>query len=146
MQFECFVQFLNDTGKRFSNLQRRKTKLKDLTLQFGKVEPYTVQSYMGAEGLTNIEQCPYSPDLNMCDWFLFTRLQEHCRMQHYGSTEELKMDTQRFLRQLPKSLLLRELEKLKSIAKLWFGSPESILHHSVFHFVCSCLFLCFNIM
>ena len=67
-------------------------------------------------------------------------------MHHYGSTEELKMDMQRFLRQLPKSLFLRELEKLKSIAKLWFGSPESILHHSVFHFVCACLFLHFNIM
>ena len=69
---------------------------------------------MSAGGLTNIEQCPYSPDLNMCDRILFTRLQEHCRMQHYGSTEELKMDMQQFLRQLPKSLFLRELEKLKS--------------------------------
>ena len=90
---------------------------------------------MSAGGLTNIEQCAYSPDLNMCDRFLFTRLQEHCRMQHYGSTEELKMDMQQFLRQLPKSLFLRELEKLKSIANLVFGCPESILHHSVFHFV-----------
>ena len=82
----------------------------------------------------------------MCDRFLFKRLQEHCRMHHYGSTEELKMDIQRFLRQLPKSLFLRELEKLKSIAKLWFGGPEFILHHSVFHFDCSCLLLYFNIM
>ena len=84
----------------------------------------------------------------MCDWFLFTRLQDHCRIHRYGSTEELKMDMQRFLRQLQKSLFLRirELEKLKSIAKLWFGSPESTLHHSVFHFVCSCLILYFNII
>ena len=43
MQFECFVQFLNDTGKQFNNLKRRKAKLKDLTLQFGKVKPDTVQ-------------------------------------------------------------------------------------------------------
>ena len=82
----------------------------------------------------------------MCDWFLFTRLQEHRRIHHYGSTEELKMDMQRCLSQLQKSLFLRELEKLKSVAKLRFGSPESILHQSVFHFVCSCLFLYFNIM
>ena len=82
---------------------------------------------MSAGGLTNIEQCPYSPDLNMCDRFLLTRLQEHCRMHHYGSTEELKMD---------KSLFLRELEKLKSTAKLWFGSPESILlKHTIVCFV-----------
>ena len=43
MQFECFVQLLNHTGKRFNNIQRRKANLKDLTLQFGKVEPHTIQ-------------------------------------------------------------------------------------------------------
>ena len=43
MQFECFVQFLNDTGKRFNNLQRRKVKLKDLTLQFDKAKPRTAK-------------------------------------------------------------------------------------------------------
>ena len=80
---------------------------------------------MSAGGLTNIEQCPCNPDLNMCDRFLFTRLQQHCRMRHYRSSEELKMDIQQFLRQLPKSLFLRELEKLKSIAKLWYGSCGS---------------------
>ena len=69
---------------------------------------------MSTGGITNIEQCPYSPDLNMCDRVLFTRLQEHCRMQHYGTTKKFKMDMQRFLRQLPKSLFVRELEKLIS--------------------------------
>ena len=70
---------------------------------------------MSAVGLkkANIEQSPYSPDLNMCDRFLFIRMQEHCPMQHYLSTEELKMDVQRFLTQLSKSLFLRELEKPK---------------------------------
>ena len=36
-------------------------------------------------------------------------------MQHCGSTEELKMDMQQLLRQLPKYLFLRELEKLKAL-------------------------------
>ena len=68
---------------------------------------------MSAVGLTNNKQNPYSPDLNMCDRFLFTMLQEHCTMQHYLNTEELKMDVQRFLTQL----LLRELEKPKRRCK-----------------------------
>ena len=68
---------------------------------------------MSAVGLTDIEQSPYSPDLNMCDRFLFIRLQEYYTMQHYLSTEELKIDVQRFLTQLPKSLFLKELEKPK---------------------------------
>ena len=125
MQLECFVQFLNDTGKRFNNLKRRKTKLKDLILQFSKVKATTSPKNLNLKlyerwGLinNNIERCPYSPDLNMCNRILFTRLQEHCRMQHYESTEELKMDMQWFLRQLPKSLFLRGLEKLKSHCKV----------------------------
>ena len=101
---------------------------------------------MSDVGLINIEQSPYSPDLSMCDRFLFTRWQEHCKMRHYGSTEELKMDVQQFLRQLPKSLFLRDLETLKSHSKMWFDSPESIFHHSLFYFIYSSLFLCFNIM
>ena len=68
---------------------------------------------MSAVGLANIEQSAHSPDLNMCGRFLFTRLKEHCRIQHYLSTDELKMDVQRFLTQLPKSLFLREIEKPK---------------------------------
>ena len=51
---------------------------------------------MSAMGLANIQKSPYSPDINMCDRFLFTKLQEHYRMQHYGSTEELKIDVQQF--------------------------------------------------
>ena len=69
---------------------------------------------MSAVGLTDIEQSPYSPDLNTCDRFLFTRLQEYCTMQYYLSTEELKIDVQRLLTHLPKSLFLKELEKPKS--------------------------------
>ena len=69
---------------------------------------------MSAVGLANIEQSPYSPDLNMRDPFLLTILQEHCRGQHYGSIEDMKMDVQRFLRQLSTSSFLRELENLKS--------------------------------
>ena len=38
---ECFVQFLKDTGKRFNNLRRSKTKLRDLTLQFDNAMPHS---------------------------------------------------------------------------------------------------------
>ena len=106
---ECYIQFLKDTGKRFNNLRRSKTKFRDLTLQFDNARPRIAErtrSYMSAVGLTNIKQSPYSPELNLCDRFLFTRLQEHCRMQHYENSEELKVGVQRFLRQLPKSLFL----------------------------------------
>ena len=45
MRFKCFVQFLNDTGKRFHNLKRSKTELKDLTLQFVKAKPHAAEEF-----------------------------------------------------------------------------------------------------
>ena len=110
------MQFLKDTNHRFFNLKRSKTKLKELTLQFDNARPHAAQrsqEYLTSEGITTTKQSPYSPDLNLCDRFLFTRLQEHCRSRQYTGAKELEVDVQRFLRQLPESLLLHELEKHK---------------------------------
>ena len=49
----------------------------------------------------------------MCDRFLFTQLQNHCKQSSYLDGEELIDDAQRFLRQIPESRLIHELEKLK---------------------------------
>lgn len=114
---ECFVQFLKDTNKRFSSLKQNKTTLKKLTLQFDNARHHSAgrtQEYLRSSNITTMKQSPYIPDLNQCDRFLFTRLQEHCRGQEYADSHELQYDVQRFLRQLPESLLLHELDKLKS--------------------------------
>ena len=54
-------------------------------------------------GVTTMKQSAYSPNLNLCDLFLFTRLQGNCRIQHCNLAEDLKTDVQRFMNQLPKS-------------------------------------------
>ena len=59
-------------------------------------------------------------------------------MQHYGSTEELKMDLQRLLRQLPKSLFLRELEKLKALRSCGSVVRNLYLYYTI---VCFILFV-----
>ena len=60
----------------------------------------------------SVSKSPYSPDINLCDRFLFTRLQEHCRAKEHGNGEELYIDAKRYLRSLPEDLLLHELNKL----------------------------------
>lgn len=37
------------------------------------------QDYLNKTGVKMVKQSPYSPDLNLCDRFLFTTLQKHCR-------------------------------------------------------------------
>lgn len=66
-----------------------------------------------ATGITMLHQSPYSPDLNLCDRFLFTRLQGHCRRAHYVDGKELYRDAKRFLLSLPEDLLKHELEKIR---------------------------------
>ena len=87
---EYFVQFLKDSNKRFTNLKQKKTRLKDLTLQFDNAKPHTAQRIkdcISSQGVITIKQSPYSADLNLCDRFLFTRLQEHCEIRHYNGAE-----------------------------------------------------------
>ena len=112
---EYMVQFFKDTNKRFSSLRRNKIKFSELLLQIDNARPHTskrTQSYLETTGVELLKQSPYSPDLNLCDRFLFTRLQEHCRATLYLSSGEVYEDVQRYLRQLPETYLVHELGKL----------------------------------
>ena len=75
------------------------------------------QEYLTRSGATLLKQSPYSPDLNLCDRFLFTRLQEHRRKHQYLNSEEVLCDVQQFVRQLPESMIVHELQKLKEHAE-----------------------------
>jgi hypothetical protein len=70
------------------------------------------QTYLQQTGVHIVPQSPYSPDLNLCDRFLFTRLLEHCRAKEYSNGQELYIDAKRYLRSLSETVLLHELGKL----------------------------------
>ena len=109
------VEYFKDTGNRFRNLSKNKVAFKNLLLQMDNAKPHSAartQAYLKQSGVKIVCQSPYSPDLNLCDRFLFTRLQHHCREQEYSNGEELYIDEKRYLRSLPEQLLLHELSKL----------------------------------
>ena len=67
---EYFVQFLKDSNKRFTNLKQKKTRLKDLTLQFDNAKPHTAQKIkdcISSQGVitnyyqTKSLQCRFKP-------------------------------------------------------------------------------------
>ena len=79
---EYMVEFFKSMGHRFNNLKKDKIILKELLLQMDNARPHSAartQTYLGNTGATVLSQSPYSPDLNLCDRFLFTILQRHCR-------------------------------------------------------------------
>ena len=70
------------------------------------------QTYLNSTGVRMLQQSPYSSDLNLCDRFLITYLQRHCRGEQYMDGAEAERDVKRYLRSLPDSLLKNELDKL----------------------------------
>ena len=98
------MEFFKSTGYRFNNLKKDKITLKKLLLQMDNARPHSAaqtQTYLGNTGATVLSQSPYSPDLNLCDRFLFTILQRYCKGVEYADGDELERDVQRFLRRLP---------------------------------------------
>ena len=113
---EYMVEFFKSSGHRFNNLKKDKITLKDLLLQMDNARPHSAartQTYLGNTGATVLSQSPYSPDLNLCDLFLFTILQRQCMRVEYADGDELERDVQRFLRRPPEELLKNELNKLR---------------------------------
>lgn len=76
------------------------------------VQHARIQDYFKGTGATIFSQSAYRPDLNLCDRFLFSHLQQHCRGLEYLDGDELYHDVQHYLRRLPEELMKHELEKL----------------------------------
>ena len=71
------------------------------------------QDYLkGTGAMTILSQSAYSLDLNLCNRFLFSRLQQHCRRLEYLDGDELYLDVQHYLRRLPEDLMNHEVEKM----------------------------------
>ena len=83
---DYMVDFFKETVNRFNNLKSDKIKFKDLLLQMDNARPHSAarnQTYLNSPGVNRLPQSPYSPDLNLCDRFIFTSLQRHCRAEQY---------------------------------------------------------------
>ena len=67
--------------------------------------------YLAVMGLRLVYQSPYSPDLNLCDQFLFKRLKEVVRPFQYDSKDEVVEAAQHYLRSLPEDYLIHGYHK-----------------------------------
>ena len=69
------VEYLKSTGNRFYSLSTdRKVKLSDLLFQMDNGRPHTAalkQDFLAETGVQPVTHSPYSPDLNVCDRYLF---------------------------------------------------------------------------
>lgn len=71
--------------------QRPKTGVRGLFLHQDNASAHTAkqtQDFLRAQGLQQLQNPPYSPDLSPCDFFLFPRVKDSLRGRRFASAEE----------------------------------------------------------
>ena len=50
----------------------------------------SVNEVLAKKGISVVQQPPYSPDLNPCDFFLFPKLKFHLKGRHFGTVDNIQ--------------------------------------------------------
>ncbi|QQP53989.1 Uncharacterized protein FKW44_006654 [Caligus rogercresseyi] len=86
------IEYLRTTGKRFLSLKKDKIRLKDCLLMWDNARPHTAtdtREFLTRRDVEPVKQSPYSPNLNLCDRFLFRKLKHLLREDEFGATRRL---------------------------------------------------------
>lgn len=110
-----YIEFLKRTGDKWRTLRSDPTKLSDLVLQHDNARPHSAQKtkqFCERRSISLLWQSPYSPDLNICDRWLFDVLKKQLRSQEFEDAEEVVAAALRTLRDIPEEALWQQVEKL----------------------------------
>ena len=120
-----------------------------MLLQMDNARPHTAvitQQYLSAMGLRLVYQSPYSPDLNLCDRFLFTSFKEVVRPIQYDSNDKVVKAAQHCLRSLGEDYyLMHEFHKFLGHCKAVIRSGGDYVTCSYcrfYVFLCNSVFYC----
>ncbi|QQP38563.1 Transposase, partial [Caligus rogercresseyi] len=110
------IEYLKTTGKRFLSLKKDKIRLKDCLLRWDNARPHTAtdtREFLTRRDVETVKQSPYSPDLNLCDRFLFQKLKHLLQEDEFGGHEEATLAVQRAIRRVSEDELYDQLRKLR---------------------------------
>ncbi|QQP57477.1 Uncharacterized protein FKW44_002485, partial [Caligus rogercresseyi] len=98
-----------DDWEALSQPKKDKIRLKDCLLMWDNARPHTAtdtREFLNRRDVEPVKQSPYSPDLNLCDRFLF-------RKTSVGGHEEATLAVQRVMRRVSEDELYDHLRKLR---------------------------------
>jgi len=49
-----------------------------------------MNEFLAEKGISVIQQPPYSPELSLCDFFLFPKLKFHLKGRHFGTVDNIQ--------------------------------------------------------
>lgn len=111
-----YISFIHSVGERWRVLRSVPTKLSLLLWQHDNAAPHkalATEEFLQQRQMQLIPQAAYSPDLNQCDRWLFADLKKHLRQMEFTNAEEIREESLRFLRSIPKDRFIKELENLR---------------------------------
>jgi len=112
---QCMVDYLRRTGDLWRTLRSKPVRLNEVSLQIDNARPHTarlVPDFLQEKNITTIWQSPYSPDLNLCDRFLFLWLKNSLRGMTFNSVEEVEEASLRVLREISEESLHEQVDLL----------------------------------
>ena len=115
---QFMINYLNDTVKRFQNLNKNKVTLQELHFQKDNARPHTAaaaKQFLDWRGVPLVSQSPYSPDLNLLDQFLIRHIKIDLRGEDFSGPEDLSKAIQRSIRRISENTLVEELKNSNHI-------------------------------
>ncbi|QQP48528.1 Transposase, partial [Caligus rogercresseyi] len=91
--------------------EKDKIRLKDCLLMWDNARPHTAtdtREFLTRRDVEPVKQSPYSPDLNLCDRFLFQKLKHLLWADEFGGNEEVTLAVQLAMRRFSEGELYNQ--------------------------------------
>ncbi len=111
-----YTDFVHHTGEKWRTLRRDPVHLNEVWWQHDNARPHTsalTNEFFARRHIQRIPQPPYSPDLNLCDRFVFKFLKKSLRETTFSTANEVKTASLHVLKSIPEDRMRSELNKLR---------------------------------
>jgi hypothetical protein len=112
---DVYQEFVKETGKRWLSLSKNPVSLNGMIWQHDNARPHSkneVVEFFRRRGIELLRQSPYSPDLNLCDRWLFSCLKKTLRQQQFNSCEEVEEAVRTGMRNIEEDEFKRQVDLL----------------------------------
>lgn len=125
---ETIIKFIRHTGDLWRTLRSKPIHMDQLFWQWDNARPHTsrpVSDYLEKRNITKVWQSPYSPDLNLCDRFLFTWMKSDFEKRRFEDHSDVQTAALQWARRLDGNVLRDEVQKLVDYCQLVIESGGS---------------------
>jgi hypothetical protein len=84
-----------------------------------------MREFLAKNKITTMDHPPYSPDLAPCDFYLFPKVQNIKRGEHFVDVDTIKLETTKLLKELTKEDMQHCFQEWRSIGPSAFCQWES---------------------